>query len=268
MTPDVDAVTALIGEVARSTVLPRHRALRAGEVEEKSPGELVTIADREAEALLTAGLAELLPGVPVIGEEAATADPNLLELLTDAPAVWLVDPVDGTANFVAGSEDFAVMVALVVDQRTVAAWIHRPTENLTYVAELGSGAFRNGRRLVRRPASEDEALLRGAVLTTFLTPAQKLLALEGSRRLGPVGHGRMCAGVDYPLIAEGGQDFVMFWRTLPWDHAPGALILEEAGGAVRHLDGSRYTPARARTGLLAAADPGTYGRVLTALALR
>ncbi len=66
-------------------------------------------------------------------------------------------------------------------------------------------------------------------------------------------------------MAEGAQDFVLFWRTLPWDHAPGALLVDEAGGLVAHLDGQGYRPGHPRTGLLAAADPGTHARVLGAL---
>lgn len=114
---DVDEVATLIHEVAVSAVLPRWRALADGDVEEKSPGEVVTSVDRAAEALLTERLLAILPDALVIGEEATAADPSLLDAVEEAPLLWLVDPLDGTQNFVNGSADFAVMVALVQTAR-------------------------------------------------------------------------------------------------------------------------------------------------------
>ena len=260
---DVDAVTALVRQVAADVVLPRHRQLLEGDVQEKSPGELVTVADREAEALLTDGLSALLPGVPVVGEEATAADPSVYDRLRDAGAVWLVDPLDGTSNFVAGSPDFAVMVALVVAGRTVAGWVHQPLADRTWVAERGAGAFRDGERL-RLTARTGP--LRGAVLTRVLPQDLRDRLQDRAAELGEVGPGRLCAGVDYPLVAEGAQDFVLFWRTLAWDHAPGALLVEEAGGKVGRLDGEPYLPTSSRPGLLVAADDQVYSRVRSALA--
>lgn len=262
---ELDAVTALVEDVAASTVLPRWRALAEGEVDEKGPGDLVTVADREAEQQLTRGLSALLPGVPVVGEEATAADPALPDLLGTAPAAWVVDPVDGTGNFVAGRPEFAVMVALVRDGEAVASWIHRPTEGTTYVAERGAGAYRDGVRLQRSPAAADLAALSGAALQRHLPDEHRRRVTEASSRFGVLGPGLVCAGVEYALLAEGGQDFVLFWRTMPWDHAPGSLLLREAGGTVVHLDGAPYRVGTPRAGLLSAADPATAERVLAVL---
>jgi fructose-1,6-bisphosphatase/inositol monophosphatase family enzyme len=107
-----DAVADLVREVSAEVIEPRFRLLTEGETRLKEPGEPVTVADEEAEALLTRRLGELLPGVPVVGEEACAADPALRAMLAGERA-WLVDPLDGTANFIAGRPDWAVMVALV-----------------------------------------------------------------------------------------------------------------------------------------------------------
>src|SRR5919106_4920939 len=103
-----DKVETLMREAAANAILPRFRRLQHHEIEEKTPGELVTAADREAERILSAGLSALLPGSLVIGEEAAAADPALISRLADGGDIWLVDPLDGTANFAAGREPFAV----------------------------------------------------------------------------------------------------------------------------------------------------------------
>src|SRR5699024_11264903 len=95
MTIDIDAVTKILREAAEEAVLPRFGALSEGDVMEKSPGQIVTVADHEAEKIITARL----PGVvdaPVVGEEAVSTDPALLDALRKVPLVLLVDPVDCT----------------------------------------------------------------------------------------------------------------------------------------------------------------------------
>ncbi len=259
-------VADAIREVSAAAIEPRFAALVAGEVRTKSPGELVTVADEEAEAMLCRRLAGILPGVPVVGEEGCSRDPARLAALRSDRA-WLVDPLDGTANFVAGSPDWAVMVALVEGAKTVASWIWLPLRRIMYMAETGGGATRNGDRLLVTPEGRP-ARPRGAVLRRFLDRwvLDRLDSDAVRDGLGDIGPGRYCAGVEYPLLVEGGQDFILFWRTLPWDHAPGVLLLREAGAAAARPDGSAYrlTDAEGR-GLLAAADESTWRLVQRAV---
>lgn len=251
---DINEVTAILWEAVHSAIMPRFRALSAEEISEKEPGELVTTADQEAEVLVSRQLAGLVPGAPIVGEEVCSRRPDLVDRLTDAPWAWLVDPIDGTANFVSGSTDWAVMVALVRSGTAVAAWIVRPTEGSVYIAEQGSGAWRDGERLQRPVVQADPRLLRGAVLTRFLDQSTKAAVELASCRFQAITSGSGCAGVDYALIVESEQDFAFFHRVLPWDHAPGALLLTEAGAAARRLDGSEYRAGRPGSGLLAAAN--------------
>ncbi|MBV9882921.1 MAG: inositol monophosphatase [Sphingomonadaceae bacterium] len=242
-------------EAAERAILPRFRALAADEVEEKSPGELVTVADREAEAILAAGLAPLLPGSRVLGEEACSADPRLLDSLADG-AVWLVDPLDGTANFAAGRPVFAVMVALLRDGETQAAWLLEPLSGRLARAERGGGAWLGERRLSAVPRAPG-ARLRGS-MGRFM-PEEMNARLEarleaGAERLP----GMMSAGVEYPMIAAGERDFAFYWRTLAWDHAAGVLFVIEAGGKAARPDGSAYRPAEAGKGMLVAASPDRW----------
>jgi fructose-1,6-bisphosphatase/inositol monophosphatase family enzyme len=256
----IDVVTGILWEAAQAAVLPRFRALAEGEVAEKSPGEVVTVADREAEALISRRLRELLDA-PVVGEEASAADPTLPTALRQAPAAWLVDPLDGTANFVAGRPAYALMAALVREGETVASWIVRPATGQAFVAERGSGAWCEGVRLRREPAAADSAELRGGVLTRFLDPLTHTHVTAAAGHFAELGGGSSCAGVDYPRLARGERDFTLYHRTLPWDHAPGALLLEEAGGTALRPDGARYRPGDTGTGLLCAADPDCWARV-------
>ncbi|SOC50379.1 fructose-1,6-bisphosphatase [Blastococcus aggregatus] len=256
----------MVRDVAARVHVPAFGQGVAGE--EKSPGEFVSRVDREAEPLLTDGLAELTPGFPVVGEEAVSADPSLLGALRGDRPVWLVDPLDGTTQFLAGSPDHAIMLALVDRGQTVAAVVHQPQHGRTYTAELGGGTWRDGVRLHREPADPgDLAALRGAVLRRFLSPDARRAIEANEHRFGDLAPQTTCAGVEYPRIVEAQADFVLFWRTLAWDHAPGALLLTEAGGVAVRPDGSTYRPDDDRSGLLAAADGGTAQAVLAGLGL-
>ena len=258
----VDRVAAVLQEVAAEVIEPRFANLADADVEEKAPNELVTIADTEAEVQLARRLGDLLPGVPVVGEEETAENGEVpYALLAQAPRVWLVDPVDGTSNFVAGSSDWGVMAALVEHGLTVLSWIWRPVDRRLFVAERGGGAWADGRRLERREAPEAAARLRGGVLRRFLDDSVRATVDRNAGRFADVTTGRMCAAVEYPLIAEGGQDFAVFGRTLPWDHAPGALMVEEAGGLARRHDGTPYRPHQRTSGLLVAAGEAAWATV-------
>ena len=264
-TVPLEPVAELMREVAATIILPRFRSLKSGEISEKTPDDFVTIADQESEKAIIAGLQKIIPSSTVIGEEMCHERPELLRNLhaIDTP-LWFVDPLDGTRNFMDGSERFAVMVALRLKRETVGAWILRPADGSLTVAERGSGALLDGTRL-RAPATAKEAgALRGSVLTKFLPPEMQERVRHNGGKLGEVLPGSMCAGYDYPAIALGELDFVCYWRGLPWDHAPGALILSEAGGSVARYDGSPYQPD-GRTGVLAAANADIAATVLRTL---
>lgn len=251
---------ALMQDVAAQVITPRFRSLASDEVMEKKPGDLVTVADREAEHLLTAALREQYPEAVIVGEEATAADPSLIGRLADASHAFVIDPVDGTKNFVHGRPDHAVMLAELRDGECTRGWIWQPEHRLAFVAERGAGVTRNGRPVTRRVPELDPATLR--VVTS--RPAQE--GPHGDLTWGPTA---WCCGVDYPWLAEGHVDAILYARGLPWDHAPGSLMTQEVGGVVRHLDGTPYVPGRppedGQGPLLAAAGPQLWDYVVERL---
>lgn len=265
----VDRLREQVGELLRTAaataVLPLFRRLDATDVAEKAPGELVTVADRQAEQLISVGLRRLLPGSVVVGEEAVAADPALLAHLGGDRDVWLVDPVDGTANFAAGRQPFALMVALLRGGVPTAAWVLDPLADDLADAWTGAGARLNGSPVRVPAASATPGGLRGAAMTRFLPDAVREQVRTGGVTLGELGDGQHCAGREYLDLLTGAQQFVLFWRTLPWDHAPGVLLVREAGGVARRCDGSDYHPADDRCGLLAASDEQTWHSARNAL---
>jgi fructose-1,6-bisphosphatase/inositol monophosphatase family enzyme len=264
----VNEVGALLREAASRAILPLFRRLGDADVAEKAPGELVTVADRRSEEIIDAGLRRILPGSVVVGEEQAAADPSVLDLLRDPAEVWVVDPLDGTANFAAGRQPFAVMVALRRAGSTRIGWILDPITDTLLVGQAGGGAYRDGLAVRTSPDPLEPEALRGAAPTRFLPATLRERIREGGRRLGGLLPGLHCAGREYADILAGHQHFALFWRTLPWDHLPGALLLQEAGGVVRRLDGSAYDPTDGRSGLLAAANEQIWRTVHATLVAR
>ena len=258
MALDHQAVSELIAEVAAAEVLPRFRALRDHEVREKSTGELVTVADLAVEQALSRGLAGLLPGSLVVGEEAVAAEPDLLSHLEQAAPVWIVDPIDGTANFAAGKPVFAVMVALVQGGETLASWIHDPVGARTLTSELGGGAWLAGNRL-KVAAPDTPAAMRGTLhASTYARPEIARRVQARRARVGAIRSLR-CAGHEYLRLASGRMHFSLFTRLMPWDHAPGCLIQSEAGGVALTLDGALYrATSHGADGLLLAPDAESW----------
>ena len=137
----MEKVAALMRYAAAAAILPRFQRLQTHDIEEKSPGDRVTAADREAELILSEGLLDLLPGSKVLGEEACSTRPTLIEELKNEARLWVVDPVDGTANYVAGIPCFAVMVARLDFGETVASWILDPVTDSLVTASGAPAPF-------------------------------------------------------------------------------------------------------------------------------
>ncbi len=250
-------IEALLRRTASDIVMPRYQRLAAHEVELKSPGEEVTIADREAEEMLNAGLSAILPEARLIGEEGCAAKPNLLDNL-DQGRAWIIDPIDGTSNYAAGRPHFALMVGLVVDGIAQAGWIYDPLADRMCHAIKGGGAFINGTRISTRTSGSSRPI--AAISFKFMRPEDRNRIIARSADLFTIVDPPMCAGEQYPRVALGENDIALYERTLPWDHVPGALFLTEAGGKVARLDGGEYQFWDRSTGLLAASSENDWER--------
>ena len=246
-------VEALLREAAERKIMPYWQNLGRDDVSEKTCDELTTIADSGCESFLASRLPALIDGSMALGEESVHENPGLLSALhSDAPA-WVIDPLDGTRNFVSGKTPFAVMVGLVHHGVTIGAWILNPIDGTMTSAEKGSGAYQGNSRLVVDSSLRHLSDLRGALLTTYLPDSLRHAAEAGSGIFRSIERTR-CAGHNYPSFAKNEIQFLFYYRTLIWDHAPGILIVQEAGGFVRRLDGTEYTPVDDRKGLLCASN--------------
>jgi fructose-1,6-bisphosphatase/inositol monophosphatase family enzyme len=256
---DSERVAELMRETAGAELVPRFRALAQHEIRLKRPGDFVTIADELSEQRLASGLAKILPGVPVVGEEAVEKDPSLVELIArPGEACWIVDPLDGTSNFAAGRERFAMIVCLVQDTRAVAGWILDVLGERMAVAISGEGVTMDGNDV--KATSSGDRPLAGYVGYRIRKEFERQLPRTERDRVARLST-LNCAGAEYLELLSGRADFCIYRITKPWDHAAGTLMVREAGGGAVRFDGAPYEPTQAlNSGLIAAPRNDTLAR--------
>jgi fructose-1,6-bisphosphatase/inositol monophosphatase family enzyme len=249
-----DRIGDLMRTVAAEEIMPRFRRLEDAEIWRKRAGSLVTVADEASEQRLRAALTGFIPGSVTLGEEEAEADPSAFGRLSGEAPVWIIDPLDGTANFAAGKTRFAVIVALSVGGRVRAGWILDPVNDALVSAEEGAGAWRDETRL-GTAAAGPPAAMRGSLISRLRRDPVVCNAFAAVIAPGS-------CGVNYIDLAAGVLDFAFYRRLEPWDHAAGDLIHREAGGRAACLDGTPYDPVSpGETGLLLAADEAAWSAI-------
>jgi myo-inositol-1(or 4)-monophosphatase len=209
-----------------------------GEVEHlqvsiKGPGNFVSAADRKAEEILREELGKARPGYGFVGEEGGR------HVGSDATHTWIVDPLDGTTNFLHGIPQFAISIALEREDTIVAGLVYNPANDELFTAERGKGAFLNDKRLRvagRRKLSDAVVacglphLGRGDLMLARKEFAAVQEQVIGLRRFGS-------AALDLAWIAAGRFDAYWERDLSSWDVAAGLLLVREAGGFVTDLDG-------------------------------
>jgi myo-inositol-1(or 4)-monophosphatase len=234
--PDPDAFLDSVEAVARAGaagLMPYWRSLRADQVSEKARNDLVSAADRASEEAILSEIHRRFPGHRVLSEEAGWSGAS------DGGPTWLVDPLDGTTNFVHGIAQFAVSVGVSAEDRIHFGVILDPIKGDIFRASRGRGTWWNGARC----AVSGRAGLGGALLATgfpfrahrLLDPYLRIfrdvfLRCKAIRRPG-------AAALDLAYTACGIFDGFFEFQLSPWDIAAGSLMVEEAGGVVTDMDG-------------------------------
>lgn len=253
---------AAMRDAARTHVVPRFRQLAHGEISTKSgPGDLVTIADTEAERAFTAAIRTLWPAAEVLGEEAVAADKGLRARMGTADWAVVVDPVDGTWNFAKGLTVFGMILS--VFRRGVPVWgvLYDPLMD-DWIAADGHAAHLQApggasRRLATSTETRPERMVGYLSLGLFRKPERQRIApmlAEFSRATS-----LRCACHEYRMLAEGHVDFCLSGPVPhPWDHGAGVLAVTAAGGKVAFIDGAPYTATREKGVILAANSPAVW----------
>jgi myo-inositol-1(or 4)-monophosphatase len=228
----LDVATTAAAQAA--ALLRRASPPEPGRWDEKSRHDFVTEADRGAEALIVAALSERVPGSVVVGEELSPTARREGEI------VWIVDPLDGTTNYLHGYPQYAVSIGCEVRGTLCVGVVHDVTRDLVYRAATGHGAWSGSRRLAVSSVTDPRFALVGTgfpfkqldTVDAYLRQFTAVMhASSGVRRAGS-------AALDLVDVAAGRLD--AFWElTLAaWDVAAGVVLIREAGGVITTLDGS------------------------------
>jgi fructose-1,6-bisphosphatase/inositol monophosphatase family enzyme len=258
------AVVAVMQDAADRAVMPRYQSLETHQIDAKAADDVVTIADKEAELILAEGLARILPEAAIVGEEAAHADPALLDRLGD-DVCWIIDPIDGTNNYASGKPPFGIMVALSRAGETVAGWILDPLSGRLCHAHQGAGAYLGEDRIIARPTGQEPPI--AGISLMFVDPARRAAMQREIAPFYTLVDIPRCAAEQYPRLVLGVNDLSVFERTLAWDHAAGVLFVNEAGGKVARPDGRPYRVDEAHLpGLIGAASPALWDELAARIA--
>jgi myo-inositol-1(or 4)-monophosphatase len=210
---------------------------RRRDVALKSQFDMVTDADRASEELIVSAIVQQFPGHAIIAEEGRN-------VTGESAYAWLIDPLDGTTNYVHGLPAFSVSLALLKDGAPLLGVVYDPTRDELFSAERGQGAHCNGRRLrVSSTPGLDTALISTGFPYDYATNqdnnAREFVALQarvqGVRRGGS-------AALDLAYVAHGRLDAHWELRLAPWDMAAGALLVSEAGGRLSDWRGGPWNP--------------------------
>jgi 3'(2'), 5'-bisphosphate nucleotidase len=204
-------------------------------VQRKDDNSPLTLADLESQRLIIEGLKRITPGIPILSEESAAAP---WEERQSWRELWVVDPLDGTREFVKRNGEFTINIALIVEHEPLLGLVCAPAQKLTYWGIAGRGAFARARD--------------GAPRTIHTASPERPLRILGSRshqspqtaaylaRLGPHVVSGVGSSLKFCLLAEGKAElYVRFGATSEWDTAAGQAVLEAAGGYVTRMDGHR-----------------------------
>lgn len=258
------AMARLMRKVSERAILPRYQKLAAHEITDKAADDVVTIADAEAEAMLAEALSRLMPEAAIVGEEAAHADPAVMDRLGKG-LCWIIDPLDGTNNFAAGKPPFGILLALAQDGQCISGWIYDCLTGRFCAAHKGDGAFVNGERIVAKTSGQVPPI--AAISLIFMDGTQREAMKQHIAPHYSVVDIPRCAAEQYPRLVLGTNDVSIFERTLAWDHAAGVLFVNEAGGKAARPDGSPYRVDRhLEPGLIAAASPALFDEMAQRLA--
>lgn len=219
-----------VAEAAGAVLMERFGRLTGMEIERHGARDVVTAADRASEELITRRLRQARPDIPVVGEEGARG------VVSEPPdgLAWIVDPLDGTVNYVQSIPLFAVSIGLVENGQPILGVVHLPALGQTFWGAPGSGAFEGDRPIFvsATPMLEDAIVATGFAYDrndldddNFENLRRMVLGTRGIRRMG-------AAAIDLAYVASGRLDAFWELHLKPWDVAGGAAIIRAAGGQV------------------------------------
>ena len=255
----LNQLQALVREVARAEVMPRFLDVT---VCQKQDGSMLSEADLASQAAFSYGLSQF-SDCPMLGEEMVAEQQQKLWREHADSGLWVVDPIDGTNNFINGLPHFALSAAFVQDRKTQIGVVYNPVSNECFYAQRGHGAFLNGQTLPLRRVEKKLADAIAGVEVKYLRSGKLASRMQV---LAPCGSVRSmgCSTLDWCYLASGRYDVYVHGGQRLWDYAAGSLIFEEAGGHLATLEADEFWSGEHvfKRSVIAALEPNVFARWL------
>ena len=261
----LEFITSILIDVNDQIVLNYFNKLSPNDINTKtSSDDFVSIADKKSEIFITTKLYNFLGITKIIGEESAFIDKkNYLNLLNE-PLLWVIDPIDGTKNYINGNKNFCSMISLVKHSFPIASFIYKPLDRELIYAFKGIGAFKLDvdTQVISKLKIEINKLseitgsggtkgipevFRKSILNNLQTNTKRLFI--GS------------AGIETTMLANNKIQFIFHGRVTPWDHSPFDLIIKEAGGCVYMSRSKVEFNIKSKGPILAAASNNIWNHI-------
>ena len=232
----LDFIVNILINVNEKVILNYFNKLTAKDIDIKSSADdFVSIADKESEDYITKKLSNFISTAKIIGEESAFFDKKNFFNLLNEPLLWVIDPIDGTKNYINGDENFCSMISLVKDSLPIASFIYKPLQRQFIYAFKGIGAY-----------IFDVETKQSTRLNLELNPLNLIIGSGGTKGIPEVFRKSILsnlrsftkrvfvgsAGIETMMLVTNKIQFIFHGRVTPWDHSPLDLIIKEAGGCV------------------------------------
>lgn len=263
---NIDNIIEAARLAGRQEIMPHFRKLTKDKIEVKSRSDdLVTTADRRSEHLIGIAIKSIMPGAIIVAEEEVETRPELLSLVDTSDLTVVIDPIDGTWNYANGLATFGTIIAVIKNGETIFGLLYDPVLDDWIAAEKGSGAwYVSSEQRYKVTTAAPPTMLSGYIPVNLLPSVTKNKMFNVFSNFDRIA-ALFCSCHEYRMLAQGSVSFCVGAWLKPWDHAAGALIVEEAGGVARLLDGSTYRPGRYEGVLLTAVNEDVFQRVSSIL---
>ena len=261
----LEYITSILIDVNDQVILYYFNKLSLDDIDTKtSSDDFVTVADKKSENFITKKLCNFLCITKIIGEESAFIDEENYLYLLNEPLLWVIDPIDGTKNYINGNENFCSMISLVKHSLPIASFIYKPLDRELIYAFKGIGAYKldihtkvsSKLKIETNKSSEITGsggtkgipeVFRKSILNNLRTNTKRLFI--GS------------AGIETTMLANNKIQFIFHGRVTPWDHSPLDLIIKEAGGCVYMSRSKEEFNIKSKGPILAAASNNIWNHI-------
>ena len=243
-----EEIRSILFKISKEIILPKYQKLKTSDIKSKQGGDLVTSVDVDVENGLKKNLLKLLPNSLFVGEESFFENNKIVNNYKEENFCWTVDPIDGTANFVKGKSKFAIMIGLTFKEKIIQSWIYKPLTEELYCAKRGDGAFINDVKIINKKEFNISDSV-GSISSKYWSDYYDKKIINIRSKFSNI-NSYGCIGLEYVDIAKGIRNFTMLSKLFPWDHIPGILLVKEAGGSIKHFDGSLYNHTKENNNLV------------------